>query len=243
MTSRPRRAGSSRRRSRSLAGITAAFSVLALLTVQGPAAAAQPARSGPPAHIMRSVLPGSYDGDVRDLPMVPSSPLVDPGVSEPEPDKNPSPPSDSGSGTVAPNMPATTQNFAGIHFAGACTGGACGAGFPPDTVGDVGPSNYIEAVNTAVGIFSKTGTQQAAFTFNSLWSGAGTGTSCDTSNNGDPTVVYDPMADRWFVADFSWTNIDTGPYYECVAVSKTGDPVTGGWWLYGIQAEIGRAHV
>lgn len=237
MTSRPRRTGS-RRRFRSLVGIAAAFSVLALLTVQqGPAVAATPARSGPPAHIMRSVAPGSYDGDVRDLPMVPSSPLVDPGVSEPEPARDPSPPSDSGSGPVAPNMPATTQNFAGLHFAGACTGGNCGAGYPPDTVGDVGPNNYVEAVNTSVGIFSKTGTQQAAFTFNSLWSGAGTGTSCDTSNNGDPTVVYDAMADRWFVADFSWANIDNGPYYECVAVSKTGDPVTGGWWLYGIRAD------
>ncbi len=134
-------------------------------------------------------------------------------------------------------MPATAQNFAGLHFAGSCTGGNCGAGYPPDTVGDVGPSNYIEAVNTSVGIFSKTGTQQAAFTFNSLWSGAGTGTSCDTANQGDPTVVYDPMADRWFVADFSWSNIDVGPYYECVAVSKTGDPVSGGWWLYAIRAD------
>ncbi len=106
-------------------------------------------------------------------------------------------------------------------------------------MGDVGPSNYIEAVNTAVGIYSKTGTQQAAFTFNSLWSGAGTGTSCDTANQGDPTVVYDAMADRWFVADFSWAagTIQNGPYYECVAVSKTGNPLTGGWWLYAIRAD------
>ena len=27
-----------------------------------------------------------------------------------------------------------------------------------------------------------------------------------------------------------------GPFYQCFAVSKTGDPVTGGWWFYGIQA-------
>ncbi|MGH2595652.1 MAG: hypothetical protein ACRDH7_06790 [Actinomycetota bacterium] len=134
-------------------------------------------------------------------------------------------------------MPATMQNFAGLHLAGSCIGGNCGNGYPPDTVGDVGPTNYVEAVNTSVGIFSKTGTQQAAFTFNSLWNGASTGTSCDTSNNGDPTVVYDPMADRWFVADFSWANIDNGPYYECVAVSKTGDPVAGGWWLYAIRVD------
>src|SRR5258708_16202604 len=28
-----------------------------------------------------------------------------------------------------------------------------------------------------------------------------------------------------------------GPYYECIAVSKTSDPVSGGWWLYGIRAD------
>ncbi len=186
---------------------------------------------------MPRVAPGSYDGDVRDLPNVPSGPLVDPGVSEPDPARTSFGQPVSSSGPVAPNMPATAQNFAGLHLAGSCTGGNCGNGYPPDTVGDVGPTNYVEAVNTSVGIFSKTGTQQAAFTYNSLWSGASTGTACDTSNNGDPTVVYDPMADRWFVADFAWTNLSAGPYDECVAVSKTGDPVTGGWWLYAIRAD------
>ena len=28
-----------------------------------------------------------------------------------------------------------------------------------------------------------------------------------------------------------------GPYYECIAVSKTSNPVTGGWWLYGFRAD------
>jgi len=26
-----------------------------------------------------------------------------------------------------------------------------------------------------------------------------------------------------------------GPFYQCVAVSQTGDPVSGGWFLYAIQ--------
>ena len=137
-------------------------------------------------------------------------------------------------------MPATSANFAGLHRGGACTGGSCGAGSPPDPNGDVGPNNYVEAVNTSVGMFSKTGTQQAAFTFNSLWATAGSGTPCDTKNNGDPTVVYDPMADRWFVADFAFAFSGfnpVGPFYECIAVSKTSDPVSGGWWLYAIRTD------
>ena len=129
-------------------------------------------------------------------------------------------------------MPAPIVNFAGLDF------NTWGAGHPPDTVGDVGTSFYVQAVNTSIGIYAKTGgAPLAAFTFNTLWSGAGTGTPCDTSNSGDPTVVYDPAADRYIVADFAWSDIQNGPYYECIAVSKTGNPVTGGFWLYAVRAD------
>jgi hypothetical protein len=142
-------------------------------------------------------------------------------------------------------MPATISNFAGLGSSEACTGGSCGAGWPPDTVGDVGPSHYIEGVNTAFGIFSKTtGTRLAAFTFDSLWSGMGS-TPCNGSNQGDPTVVYDPLSDRWIVSDFAFGFDSSGnpvaPYYECIAVSKSGDPVSGGWYLYPIPTDSGTA--
>ena len=40
-----------------------------------------------------------------------------------------------------------------------------GAGSPPDTNGDAGPNDYIQTVNTSIGIFNKsTGAQKAAFT-------------------------------------------------------------------------------
>ena len=63
------------------------------------------------------------------------------------------------------------------------------------------------------------------------------GTPCDNNNIGDPVVLYDAVDDRWMITDFAWTNNDSGPYYECLAVSKTGDPVTGGWWLYALRAD------
>jgi len=65
---------------------------------------------------------------------------------------------------------------------------------------------------------------------------AGTGTPCDANNNGDPVVLYDDVSGRWIITDFAWTNLQSGPYYECIAVSKTGDPVSGGWWFYGMVA-------
>ncbi len=183
------------------------------------------------------VAPHEFHGDLRKLPQVKPTnkyqphPLLLPNI---RPNKQPA------SNSPAPlpqaqaprlNMPSPLTSFKGLDFA------TWGAGHPPDTVGDVGPNHYIQAVNSSVGIFSKTGTLQTAFTFDTLWASAGSGTPCDTSNNGDPTVLYDPLADRWIFADFAWTDTVNGPYYECFAVSKTNDPVLGGWWLYAIRAD------
>ena len=181
-----------------------------------------------------SAPPGEFRGDLRDLPQEMTDKERQLFISRPELDeemvpknKQPLP------GAPAPlpalpdvplaPMPAPITSFKGLQRI------PNGAGWPPDTVGDVGPTHYIQAVNTSVGIFNKTtGAAISTFTFNSLFSGAGTGTPCDTSHQGDPTVIYDPMSQRWMVADFAWTNTQNGPYYECVAVSKTSDPVTGG---------------
>ncbi len=58
---------------------------------------------------------------------------------------------------------------------------------PPDTVGAVGPNNYVQAVNTRVGVWSKTGTVQIASTpINSLFSALPGGDRCRTNNDGDP---------------------------------------------------------
>jgi hypothetical protein len=45
--------------------------------------------------------------------------------------------------------------------------------------------------------------------------------------------------DRWVVTDFAWVNFNTGPYYECIAVSQTNNPVSGGWYFYAMRADTG----
>ena len=130
--------------------------------------------------------------------------------------------------------PSPLMSFKGLDY------NAWGAGHPPDTHGDVGPTHYIQAVNTSIGIFSKaTGVRLAAFTFNSFFSANGASGVCATGNQGDPYVLYDQVSGRWIITDFAWSNIMSGPYYECIAVSKTADPVSGGWWLYSFVAETG----
>ncbi|MFM7271509.1 MAG: hypothetical protein ACKO2C_07725 [Actinomycetes bacterium] len=130
-----------------------------------------------------------------------------------------------GGGTSAP-APAPTASFDGLDFT------AWGSGWPPDTTGDVGPNHYIQGVNGSIGIWNKsTRTRLAAFTLDAFFTTAGAQTECSSNNQGDPTVVYDSVSGRWILADFAWSNL-AGPYYECMAVSKTADPVAGGWWVY-----------
>jgi hypothetical protein len=187
------------------------------------------------------VKPASFDGDVRSLPAekpaernVPELNLFGPetpGKTELENEgATIADPAMQLDYPVMPNIPAPSISFKGLDYQN------WGAGFPPDTHGDVGPNHYIQAVNNSMAIYDKaTGNRLAAFTFNTLFSG--TSTPCDDNNNGDPVVIYDHAANRWIVTDFAWTNVDNGPYYECFAVSKTGDPVSGGWWFYGYRAD------
>ena len=128
--------------------------------------------------------------------------------------------------------PAPVASFAGLDLQ------TWGAGWPPDTHGDVGPTHYIQAVNTSIGIFDKaTGNRLAAFTFNNFFIAAGGSGVCATYNYGDPVVLYDQVSGRWIITDFAFSSPSAPPYYECVAVSKTSNPVSGGWWLYTITAD------
>ena len=128
--------------------------------------------------------------------------------------------------------PAPLTSFKGLDLQN------WGAGWPPDTHGDVGPTHYIQAVNTSIGIFDKaTGTRLAAFTFNNFFAANGGTGTCATYNQGDPIVVYDQISGRWIITDFAFSSVSKPPYYECIAVSKSADPVSGGWWLYTFTAD------
>ena len=132
--------------------------------------------------------------------------------------------------------PMLGQNFAGQ---GNSTSMATITGTPPDTNGAVGPNHYVQLVNGGMEIWDKSGNVKwGSQLLNVLWTGyVGTnaGNQCATRNDGDPVVLYDQMADRWFITQFSVPN-NKGPDYQCVAVSKTGDPTpTAGYWLYDFE--------
>jgi hypothetical protein len=193
------------------------------------------------------IRPFEYNGDVRNLPQVAQRAEERPEMEAPETLKRLLPQARADHPEV-PNlvlgtMPAPILTFGGLSKTDACTGGTCGAGWPPDTNGDVGPNHYVEAVNDAWAIYSKAGALLASFTENALWSGSGMG-QCDGHNFGDPVVVYDRISDRWVLSNFAFSLVSgnpVSPFYQCIAVSKSGDPVAGGYWLYALRMDPGGA--
>ena len=124
--------------------------------------------------------------------------------------------------TYGPNaMPATIQNFEGTNNREGV--------LPPDTNGDVGPNHYVQFVNIHFVIYDKSGNLlYGPAAGNTLWDGFGG--PCETYNDGDPIVLYDPLADRWLMSQFAVPE----PYYQCIAISQTGDP-TGSWYRYAFE--------
>ncbi len=97
---------------------------------------------------------------------------------------------------------------------------------PPDPNGEVGRNHVIVMVNSVFQIFNKTGTSVfGPANINTLFSGFGG--NCQTSNDGDPVVLYDQIADRWLLMQFTATS----PFFNCVALSQTNDP-TGAYYRW-----------
>jgi hypothetical protein len=133
---------------------------------------------------------------------------------------------------VAGQAPAATLNRDGIGNGFTGPQGTFSVRYaPPDNNGAVGTTQFVETVNVALAVFNKaTGAvQYGPVNINTLWSGfAG---ACATNNDGDPTVVFDRIANRWVISQFSVSSL---PYTQCVAVSTTAD-ATGSYYRYAFQ--------
>ena len=121
-------------------------------------------------------------------------------------------------GTLAPEV--------GVNFEGSSDDdNAAVLGFrvvPPDTDGDVGPNHYFQWINSILEIYDKDGnTLVGPVAGNTVFSGFGG--ICEATNNGDPIVIYDELADRWNISQFA-LDFDNNTYSMCVAVSTTPDP-------------------
>lgn len=101
--------------------------------------------------------------------------------------------------------------------------GQTGSGCPPDPTGAAGLTQYVQAVNSTYRVYNKsTGAPLiTAKALDNLWPSSPGG-------DGDPIVLYDKAADRWFVSQFE---ILDGTNTLLLAVSTTND-ATGTYYAY-----------
>lgn len=98
---------------------------------------------------------------------------------------------------------------------------ALGVGLlPPDTMGAVGTSQYVQLINGSFSVYSKaTGALLAPrITDSNFWTSIGGGTT-----GGDPRVLFDNRTNRWLAIGF-----DSSGANLRIGVSQTDDAL-GGW--------------
>jgi len=99
---------------------------------------------------------------------------------------------------------------------------------PQDPSGAPGLTKYVQAVNASpFAVYNKTG-GSPIFT-------GDIGTVAGGGQDGDPIVLYDKFADRWFVGELNGNNYDG----FAVAVSATNDP-TGNWYAWQFTLPSGQ---
>ena len=91
---------------------------------------------------------------------------------------------------------------------------------PMDPTGAAGPDHYVQAINASpFRVFDKVGNILLTANIGTLWNPS-------TTNDGDPIVMYDKYADRWFLSQFG-----TSGNQIYIAISTTSDP-TGSYYAY-----------
>ncbi|HLC02874.1 MAG TPA: Ig-like domain-containing protein [Anaerolineales bacterium] len=202
--------------------------LLSLLIVGAAAAQAQ----GPVHPVVAYATRSDTTAPLRALPAIPPKPEVLGEIFEQRPPKH-LPNREGSSGTSGPDpalqssapeasAPATGADFEGINNVNGV--------LPPDTNGDVGPNHYVQVVNLSFEIWDRSGTTlYGPVATNTLWQGFGG--PCETTNDGDPIVLYDHLADRWLMSQFALPRFPRGPFYQCITVSQTPDPL-GAWHRY-----------
>lgn len=90
---------------------------------------------------------------------------------------------------------------------------------PPDTMGAVGTTQFVELINGAFAVFDKaTGATLKLTTDNSFWTSIG-----GSNTSGDPRVMFNSQYNRWVAVGFGANAKDIQ-----IAISDTDD-ATSGW--------------
>lgn len=111
-----------------------------------------------------------------------------------------------------------------VNFDGGNDQNSC----PNDPDGAVGPTQYVQAYNSSYQVFDKTGKAlTAVIDLKTLFTNI-------PGDDGDPIVLYDKFADRWFISEFQ---VDKAPCGFSIAISETSD-ATGKYYVYNFSNSL-----
>jgi hypothetical protein len=224
-----------------------AAAALVFVAASPPAAAQRTARTKPLTPTFSTAVAFDVSPALRDLPPAARPLVFDPGkLVEVEPEPKRGGPRAHGvkpysaDGVLqlfkpAPTIPAPLLTFEGLSNLDNFNV----FGFrviPPDPDGEVGPNHYVELINLIFAVYDKAGNLLVGpVDIGALWAGFAIEDCTDPS--GDPIVLYDQLRDRWLLSQFTTRGFDEEgnfnglPFYNCVAISQTGDP-TGAYFRY-----------
>lgn len=137
--------------------------------------------------------------------------------------------------SAAPSAPAVVlsagpfaSSFPGVSLHDAVSAFGQNANVePPDTQMAAGPTALLEVINVVGQVFYKSGAPAGAMFLLSSWFGLPS-----TYEPGDPHVLYDAIADRWYASLMAF-NPTTGGSKVILAVSTSSNPA-GAWRRYTV---------
>ena len=130
-----------------------------------------------------------------------------------------------------------TNSFPGMSDVGDAFGFSH---IPPDPIMAAGPNHLMGLINSAIGIFDKSGTLQkridGTIWFQNVLPGLGHPQEAPLATVFDPKVIYDHFANRWVMV---WLAKDSGPITESwilVSASDDADP-NGAWCNWALRGD------
>ena len=99
---------------------------------------------------------------------------------------------------------------------------------PPDTNGAIGPTHYVQMINGFYRVHTKAGALVGSVISDNLfWNNAGISTAITNTGLSDPRIIFDPLSDRWFVAEITTNNGGNNGNRILIGRSNTNNPTDG----------------